>query len=120
MAPWQKVRVSPNLGRKELRRSDLEMYVDSGNDLGRSIKGGGGVIKPLDWEHLGGDQYHAACPVFGSLKIERYGCDFYVNWSIPGVCVAFIQKGFETLSKAFEAAQEEYERRLYQALSVSC
>lgn len=83
-----------------------------------SLQSTGGIIKPLIWEHLGGDHYRAMCPLFGNLRIERYSGDFMVNWSVPGFCDSFIKGEFETLSAAVEATQIEYERRLSTVLNL--
>lgn len=94
------------------------MSDENGTVINLSREDSAGIIKPLIWERLGGDHYRAKCPLFGNLRIERYGGDFMVNWSVPGYCNSFIEGEFATLSAAAEATQIEYERRLSAVLNV--
>lgn len=94
------------------------MIVDSDNNLKVSSPDKGGIIKPLIWEHLGGDHYRAMCPLFGNLRIERYSKKFMVIWSVPGHCDSFIEGDFEKLEAAMEVTQVEYERRLSKVLNL--
>jgi hypothetical protein len=94
------------------------MSAENENTINSPREDNAGVIRPLNWEHLGGDHYRAMCPLFGSLRIERYGGDFMVNWSVPGFCDSFIKGEFETLTAAVEATQSEYERRLSAVLNL--
>ncbi len=94
------------------------MSDENGTFINLSCEDSGGIIKPLNWEHLGGDHYRAKCPLFGNLRIERYGGDFMVNWSVPGFCDSFIEGEFKTLSAATEATQIEYDRRLRAVLNL--
>lgn len=93
------------------------MIVDNDTNLKVCSPDKGGIIKPLIWEHLGGDHYRAMCPLFGNLRIERYSKEFMVIWSVPGHCDSFIEEEFKTLSEAVEATQVEYERRLSKVLN---
>jgi hypothetical protein len=94
------------------------MSAENENAINSSGEGTGAIIKPLIWEHLGGDHYRAMCPLFGNLRIERYGGDYMVNWSVPGYCASFIEGEFDTFAAAVEATQAEYERRLSEVLNL--
>lgn len=94
------------------------MIVDNDKNVKVSSPNKRGIIKPLIWEHLGGDHYRAMCPLFGNLRIERYSKEFMVIWSVPGHCDSFIEGSFDKLEAAMEATQIEYERRLSKVLNV--
>lgn len=78
----------------------------------------GYVVKPLVWEDLGnGRAYRAACPLFGSIRVESYySGDFHVLWSVPGFCSDFTPGLYDTAKLAQAAAQADYTARILAAL----
>jgi len=76
-------------------------------------------VKPLEWEHLGGNTYRAAAPLFGNLRVERYGTgNWHAAWSVPGSTYAFVEGEFPSHAAAMAAAQAEYDRRILSALTA--
>jgi hypothetical protein len=78
------------------------------------------IVAPLVWEALdsSGGYFRAAAPLFGTIRIERLGVDrpFFVSWSVPGFCAAFIKGEFPTVEAAKAAAQADYAARIIAAL----
>ena len=69
-------------------------------------------VKPLEWEHLGHDNWRAFSPLFGSVRVDNYGHGCTVNWSVPGYTNEFIPGKWDASDDAKAAAQAEYERRI--------
>jgi hypothetical protein len=82
----------------------------SGNELNVSVK-------PLEWKDLGFGFLVAQAPLFGNIRVEHYGDEFTVSYSIPGYSNTFAEGEFFTVEKAKAAAEAEYERRILSALS---
>jgi len=91
-----------------------------GGDQGGAGMSGAVTVKPLMWEDLGnGRAYRAACPLFGSIRIEAYySGEFHVLWSVPGFCDSFTPGLYETAELAKAAAQADYEARILSALTI--
>lgn len=79
------------------------------------------LIRPLVWEHLGhlgSHFYKAPCPLFGSIRIERYSGRYSLHWSVPGYSNSFTDEEYDTAEETMEAAQREYVRRMTAALAI--
>lgn len=79
----------------------------------------GQQVRALEWTDLGGGSFRAFLPIFGSVRVEPYGCcDWWeVLWSMPGQCDKLIPDVFDNPDDAKAAAQAEYERRVLAALT---
>lgn len=73
-------------------------------------------VKPLEWEHLGGDFFRASAPLFGNIRVERYGDFFTVSYSVPGFSDVFVEGDFGSADEAKVAAQTEYDKRMRSVL----
>ena len=70
-------------------------------------------IKLLEWEKLGdGSAYRAPLPIFGSLRVEKWGGNWEIVWSVPGYCCTFTEGVFGTADEAKAAAQADFEDRI--------
>lgn len=65
-------------------------------------------VKPLEFEYLGGNSYRAPAPLFGNIRIEQWGEDWHVNWSVPGFSDSFVHGEFIGPDEAMKAAQTKY------------
>ncbi|WP_420010617.1 hypothetical protein [Tateyamaria sp.] len=74
-------------------------------------------IKPLLWEPLGMRQFKAKAPLFGNIRIEKWGSKLNVLWSVPGLCASFIDGDFPDEDTAKAAAQTEFERRILEVVT---
>ena len=71
------------------------------------------TVKPLVWEELGESQYRATAPLFGNLRVERYGgSDWMAVWSVPGFSDTFVDGVFQSAESAKGAMQLEYDKRI--------
>ncbi|KQS90330.1 hypothetical protein [Rhizobium sp. Leaf386] len=75
-------------------------------------------IKPLEWGKLGPGFYRAKAPLFGNIRIEKYGPKFTTCYSVPGYSNVFAEGEFSTVREAKAAAETEYQSRMFAALSA--
>ncbi|MCQ0986442.1 hypothetical protein [Jiella marina] len=66
-------------------------------------------VKPLQFEHLGGDFWRAPAPLFGNIRVDHYGEDYAVTWSVPGITDTLVPGSWPTANEAKTAAQTHYE-----------
>lgn len=67
---------------------------------------------PLEWENLGGNTYRAPAPLFGSIRAEKWGAYWFVNWSVPGFSDSFTDGKFLNSDDARKAGEIEYQNRM--------
>lgn len=65
-------------------------------------------VKPLKFEQIFTNGWRAPAPLFGHIRLEKYGSDWVVQWSVPGFCDAFVEGEFDDLQDAMDAAQTKY------------
>ncbi len=78
------------------------------------------AVKPLKWQTLGHGFWMATAPLFGRIRVDKYGVDekpFDVSWSVPGYTDAFVSRAFEVADDAKAAAQAHYADRILSALT---
>lgn len=69
-------------------------------------------IRPLEWEKLGYGFFRAPAPLFGNIRVEHYGDEFTVSYSLPGYSNTFAEGAFGTEEQALAAAEAEYQKRM--------
>ena len=74
-------------------------------------------VKPLVWEEIAPHHSKAALPLFGSIRVESWGGDYSIVWSVPGMCDTFTQGKWATIATAKAAAQADYTARILAALT---
>ena len=75
-------------------------------------------VKPLEWEDIGPGFSRAKAPLFGNIRIEKYGPKFTTCYSVPGYSNVFADGEFATAEEAKAAAEAEYQKRMTSALSA--
>lgn len=75
-------------------------------------------FRSLSWVHLGGHYFRAAAPLFGSIRLEKFGDEFLVLYSVPGFSDEFVAGNFDSPQSAMDAAEHEYQRRMEEFLRV--
>jgi len=70
------------------------------------------AVKPLEWEHLGHDNWRALSPLFGYIRIDDYGNGCTVNWSIPGVTGQLMPGKWASSDDAKAAAQAHFDQAI--------
>lgn len=73
-------------------------------------------VKALEWEEIGSGFYRARAPLFGNIRVEKYGKRFTVCYSLPGYSDTFTPGDFATADEAKTAAQADYEQRIRSVL----
>lgn len=72
-------------------------------------------VKPLEFEQIFSNGYRAKAPLFGHIRVEGYGDDWVVQWSVPGFCDTFVHGEFEGPEAAMKAAQTKYQQLMLKA-----
>lgn len=75
------------------------------------------TIKPLEWEDIGSGFSRARAPLFGNIRVEKYGARFTTYYSVPGYANTFAEGDFSTAEDAKAACEAEYQRRMISALA---
>jgi hypothetical protein len=75
------------------------------------------IIKPLEWEDIGSGFSRARAPLFGNIRVEKYGARFNTCYSLPGYADTFAEGDFSTAEDAKAACEAEYQRRMLSALA---
>jgi Lar family restriction alleviation protein len=89
----------------------LPLYATPANSRAEAIG-----VKPLEWEEIGSGFYRAKAPLFGNIRVEKYGTRFTVCYSLPGYSDTFTPGDFATAEAAKTAAQADYEQRVRNTL----
>lgn len=75
-------------------------------------------VKPLEFEQIFRNGYRAPAPLFGHIRVEQWGDDWVVNWSVPGFSDSFVHGEFIGPYEAMEAAQTKYEQLMAKAIAA--
>lgn len=74
-------------------------------------------IRSLDWEAIGSGFFRAPAPLFGNIRVEKYGSLFTTCYSLPGYSNTFAEGAFATADEAKAACEAEYQKRMRAALA---
>jgi hypothetical protein len=77
------------------------------------------IIKPLEWEDIGSGFSRARAPLFGNIRVEKYGTRFTTCYSVPGYANTFAEGDFSTADEAKAACEAEYQKHIRAALDTS-
>lgn len=78
------------------------------------------AVKPLEWEDIGSGLSTAPAPLFGNIRVEKYGALFTTCYSLPGYSNTFAEGSFATADEAKSACEVEYQKRVRATLSALC
>lgn len=73
-------------------------------------------VRPLEFEQIFRNGYRASAPLFGHIRVEKFGDDWFVNWSTPGFSDSFVHGEFIGPDEAMKAAQAKYEQLMAKAI----
>nr|WP_250808450.1 hypothetical protein [Neorhizobium tomejilense] len=76
------------------------------------------IVKPLEWRDQGNGHFVASAPLFGRIRVEHFGGDYCVSYSVPGYSDSFVAGNFQSPDTAKEAADAEYQRRMRLAFAI--
>jgi hypothetical protein len=75
-------------------------------------------IRPLIWEDIGSGFSRAPAPLFGNIRVEKYGELFTTCYSLPGYSNTFAEGAFASADEAKAACEAEYQKRMRVALNT--
>lgn len=73
-------------------------------------------IKPLEWEDIGSGFSRARAPLFGNIRVEKYGDLFTTCYSVPGYSNVFAEGAFASAKEAKAACNAKYQECILSAL----